>query len=97
MYQVESIQGRKIDEHGKRLYLIKWKGWEERDNTWEPMSNLSNVKILVESYDNFLEKFSEDVDANSQTQKKEQEPQKKERKDKSHKKENKVEEAELKK
>ena len=63
---MESIEGRKIDEHGKRFYLIKWKGWEERHNTWEPMSNLTNVKIFVQNYDNLLKKCSENVEANIQ-------------------------------
>lgn len=27
-------------KRGARQYLIKWEGYEEKDNTWEPISNL---------------------------------------------------------
>ena len=48
-YEVESIVGvRKVS--GCTEYLVKWKGWSESDNTWEPESNLSNSQDLVSSF-----------------------------------------------
>ena len=39
-YEVEAILKSK-EEEGKRLYLIKWKGYDqEEDNTWEPEENI---------------------------------------------------------
>ncbi|KAL4511906.1 hypothetical protein ABPG72_012751 [Tetrahymena utriculariae] len=53
-YEVESIQ--KIRSFGKydlRFY-IKWKGWEENDNTWEPFQNVRNCYFnLKEFYDKY--------------------------------------------
>ena len=32
-------------------YLIKWAGYPDSDNTWEPLSNLSvGAKMLVDAY-----------------------------------------------
>ncbi|EDK31767.2 chromodomain protein (macronuclear) [Tetrahymena thermophila SB210] len=53
-YEVESIQ--KIRSFGKydlRFY-IKWKGWEDTDNTWEPFQNVRNCYFnLKEFYDKY--------------------------------------------
>lgn len=35
-YEVECIRSHKGSK-GKRLYEIKWKGYPESDNTWEPI------------------------------------------------------------
>ena len=45
-YTVEQILKRK--KVGKRvLYLVKWEGFSTEEATWEPMSNLQNVKQMV--------------------------------------------------
>ena len=49
LYEVESIRDKKI-ENGKTLYFIKWAGWPEETNTWEPIENLNDVLDLVEIY-----------------------------------------------
>ena len=50
VFIVEKILDRK--KEGRRiLYLVKWEGFEEKDATWEPVSNLGNVKELVREYD----------------------------------------------
>ena len=45
-YEVEAIL-RKEDD----LYLVKWKGYGEEENTWEPVTNLHNCKKLLQQYD----------------------------------------------
>jgi hypothetical protein len=42
-YEVDKILGRR-----GQMYLVKWKGYEDSENTWEPRSNIS--KHLVQQY-----------------------------------------------
>lgn len=42
---------------GHSLFLIKWKGWPESSDTWEPAANLQNCPILLQHFlDNLAEK-----------------------------------------
>ncbi|KAL4471675.1 hypothetical protein ABPG74_008568 [Tetrahymena malaccensis] len=55
-YEVESIQ--KIRSFGKYdlKFYIKWKGWNENDNTWEPFQNVRNCYFnLKEYYDKYID------------------------------------------
>ncbi|KAH7556815.1 reverse transcriptase [Bipolaris maydis] len=48
-YEVEEIRDlRKIGSQWK--YLVKWQGWPDSHNTWEPEGNLTNCKSLVREY-----------------------------------------------
>ena len=42
-YEVERIIDRRVRRYGRNErveYLIKWKGYDNYENTWEPLSNL---------------------------------------------------------
>jgi hypothetical protein len=45
---VEKILDKK-KEDGNTLYLVKWKGYSEKDNTWEPFTSVKNCKKLLEA------------------------------------------------
>jgi hypothetical protein len=45
-YDVEAIVGYRHN-HGREEYLIKWKGYSEKENTWEPASNLDEGTLEV--------------------------------------------------
>ena len=38
-YEVEKITGMDIREQ-QRYYHVKWQGYEDKDNTWEPETNV---------------------------------------------------------
>ena len=48
IYEVERIVASRPQKNGKLEYRVKWKGWPESDNTWEPEENLGCPKKLRE-------------------------------------------------
>ena len=50
-YIVERVTDKRINASGKVEYYMKWKGWDEKDNTWEPIENLTNCLHLVEEFE----------------------------------------------
>lgn len=48
-YQVEKIVGRRQADEVQ--YLIKWKGWASKHNTWEPLSHLQNLQAEIATYE----------------------------------------------
>ncbi|KAJ9510442.1 hypothetical protein QJQ45_015921, partial [Haematococcus lacustris] len=50
-YEVDRIVNHRHVRAGKaKEYLVKWKGYEDSDNTWEPASNLANAPDCVNLY-----------------------------------------------
>ncbi len=48
-YEVETIRSHQC--HGKRKqlqYLVKWKGYPESDNTWEPVDHIQAPRLVKE-------------------------------------------------
>ena len=43
-------------------YFVKWKGWSEDENTWEPLESLDNAKELVEEFHSENEEMPERAD-----------------------------------
>lgn len=47
-YTVENILAHKV-KGGRNMFLVKWKGWSEESNTWEPLHHLEHCpKLLVD-------------------------------------------------
>lgn len=44
-YEVEDLLNDEIRK-GKRFFLVKWKGYDRKHNTWEQQSNLNCKKVL---------------------------------------------------
>ena len=47
IYSVEKIISKKV-VNGKTQYLLKWKGYDSDENTWEPEENLDCQDLLEE-------------------------------------------------
>lgn len=45
-YTVEKIVDKRYDAKGNVEYLLKWNGYDDKDNTWEPVSNLECPKLI---------------------------------------------------
>ncbi|CAK55747.1 unnamed protein product (macronuclear) [Paramecium tetraurelia] len=53
LYTVEKVVDKRYDPVSKELqYCIKWEGYSEADNTWEPLKNLKNVLSEIEEFEN---------------------------------------------
>lgn len=48
VYEVEKILDARTNQRGQLEYLIKWEGYENADNTWEPTKNLNCLELLEE-------------------------------------------------
>ena len=45
IYIVENIIQRRI-KNGRAEYLVKWKGYSSKFNTWEPTENILDVQLI---------------------------------------------------
>ena len=50
VYEVETLLASQL-KSGKKEYLVRWKGYAAKHDTWEPMENLSNLVAEMASFD----------------------------------------------
>ena len=48
-YEVEYVRASRVI-HGKRQYLIHWKGYSADSDTWEPESSLDNCTEAIQAF-----------------------------------------------
>ncbi|CAM6125621.1 unnamed protein product [Calypogeia fissa] len=53
-FEVEAIRKKRVRK-GKVEMLIKWKGWPEKANTWEPYANVAMCTDILEEFENGLQ------------------------------------------
>ncbi|XP_024992852.1 chromo domain protein LHP1-like [Cynara cardunculus var. scolymus] len=49
-YEIESVR-KKRSRKSKVQYLIKWRGWPEAANTWEPVENLMSCSDVIDAFE----------------------------------------------
>ena len=47
--RIERIIDRR-EVYGDRFYFVKWKGLDEKYNTWEPKRRMKSVEIMIEEF-----------------------------------------------
>lgn len=50
LYEVERIVDRRKNKKGKTEYLVRWKGYESEDDTWEPEQHLVNCEECIDEF-----------------------------------------------
>ncbi|XP_030480142.1 chromo domain-containing protein LHP1 [Cannabis sativa] len=53
-YEIEAIRRKRVRK-GQLQYLIKWRGWPETANTWEPLENLQSCSDVIELFEESLQ------------------------------------------
>jgi len=54
-FEVEEIlDSRDVEADGqlRKEYKVRWMGYDEDDDTWEPIENLENAKDTIEAFEN---------------------------------------------
>ncbi len=49
-FDVEKIVGKRY-EGGRNEYRVRWKGFAEGDDTWEPVANLDSAGVAIKAYE----------------------------------------------
>ena len=49
--EVESIVGKGLAADGSILYQVRWRGYGEGDDTWEPLANLTGAKKAIQLFE----------------------------------------------
>jgi len=63
LYEVETLLDRRERKKGRQTvteYLVKWRGYAEENNTWEPRSNLLTCGELIADYERRVDGASEE-------------------------------------
>ncbi|KAL1547468.1 La ribonucleoprotein [Salvia divinorum] len=52
-YEMEAVRRKRVRK-GQLQYLIKWRGWSEAANTWEPVENLLQCSDIIDAFEESL-------------------------------------------
>ncbi|KAJ8763165.1 hypothetical protein K2173_025550 [Erythroxylum novogranatense] len=52
-FEIEAIRRKRVRK-GQLQYLIKWRGWPETANTWEPLENLQSCADVIDAFEESL-------------------------------------------
>ncbi|XP_006885175.1 PREDICTED: chromodomain Y-like protein-like [Elephantulus edwardii] len=62
LYKVERILDKRKDKKGKAKYLVWWKGYDSKDNMWEPEQHVVNYEEHIHNFNRRqMEKQKENI------------------------------------
>ena len=59
-FEIEKILNKKMVK-GKKKFLVKWKGYTAKEDTWESRENLENAKELVKEFEREYEEETKEL------------------------------------
>lgn len=62
VYQAERILDTKTIK-GRRFFLIKWHGWDDSNNTWEPRKNILDTRLIDVFFKNLKKKTEKNLNS----------------------------------
>ncbi|KAL3271445.1 hypothetical protein HHI36_021931 [Cryptolaemus montrouzieri] len=68
-YDVEKIVDVRVNDKGEKEYLLKWIGYSDADNTWEPEKNIQEALIEAFEAERSKKKRKETSQDNTKSQK----------------------------
>eukprot|EP00966_Prymnesium_polylepis_P124046 2868687-Prymnesium_polylepis.1 len=63
LYEPEKVIGERIAKGGITQYQVKWKGWESKHSTWEPLENLAGCEDLIADFKERKKQRNAELDA----------------------------------
>jgi len=60
VYEVEVVLAARFNDKGGWDYLVKWWGYPESDNSWEPEGNIHQCERLLGSFWDFIGRNDDD-------------------------------------
>ena len=49
--EIEKVVDKRVDSDGQVKYFVKWKGYSNEENTWEPIENIE-ADAMIEEFEN---------------------------------------------
>jgi hypothetical protein len=59
--EVDHIAAKGLAADGSVLYQVRWRGYGEADDTWEPLDNLTGAKKAIQLFESQLQLGSDDA------------------------------------
>ena len=47
-FVIEKVVDKRVDSDGLVEYFLKWKGYSDEENTWEPLENVETEEMIIE-------------------------------------------------
>lgn len=67
LFVVDKLLDKKVHK-GKVQFLVKWKGYDDSENSWEPIENLSTCQEAIDEFNESLKKKRKIPESSSESE-----------------------------